>query len=557
MKTRRKILIWTLLMLVIGTFAVVSGVINPILENTLDNYLRKKIEIRQETPTYAFTYEALDIDILSERITFTNFRMTPREEYREAFNADQTTEKALKELGVNRVTVEGVGLMNFLWDKHIDITEIRVDSVSLDLFVPEGRQKSPPKEKGKGGFTLEGIRLPGIAELSLGRFLLGSFRMHQIKLTTADTLISFASEGGSLDGLGMTKATGDEKSFFEPALNDLTLSLNSEKLDLRENLYSMGFEKMRYTFASQDLKINNLTFYPREEREAFRKKNTYSFEIYNARLNALDLSDFDLDQFLNHGMVSIGKMEMDSLDLEIFRDKTKPFDETRRPLLLHQKLAALEFPIHISEVGARNSYLHYTELSEDGKAPMQLDFSDLEVSVTNITSIPDSLLSGKPLTLKLSGKLDRAVPIGVQIDMDYDSEAFKVVGHTEGASNFTSLNKTVLPAIGLQFTEGRLDGLRFHMNGNPYSVHGNLTLLYHELRVELHRQDQTERKTLSWVANNLLKASNPRKNGHTIVGEIHFERIPYKGLGNFVWKGVQSGIINSLNPFGKHHIVKK
>jgi hypothetical protein len=41
-----------------------------------------------------------------------------------------------------------------------------------------------------------------------------------------------------------------------------------------------------------------------------------------------------------------------------------------------------------------------------------------------------------------------------------------------------------------------------------------------------------------------------------VVGLIEAERIPYKGLGNFIWKGVQSGLVNSLNPVGKRRVVR-
>ena len=141
--------------------------------------------------------------------------------------------------------------------------------------------------------------------------------------------------------------------------------------------------------------------------------------------------------------------------------------------------------------------------------------------------------------------------------MSYMTKRFTVKGHTEGTTDFSSLNKTVLPAIGLQFKSGRLDGLNFQMAGTPSALDGSLTLLYHHLEVELYKENQEKRKTLSWAANVLLKRSNPKPNGRTVVSEIYTERVPYKGLGNYLWKAVESGLINSLNPFGKHKVVKK
>ncbi|MEJ2163645.1 MAG: hypothetical protein P8X60_10155, partial [Robiginitalea sp.] len=225
--------------------------------------------------------------------------------------------------------------------------------------------------------------------------------------------------------------------------------------------------------------------------------------------------------------------------------------------LLNQKMVALDFPFYIGSVEVRNSILEYKELSEEGKDPLVLDFAALELSVKNLTSMTEGLPDSQPLELELTARLDSAIPVDVRIRLPYNSDTFTVSGRTEGTSDFVSLNKTVLPAIGLQFKTGRLDGLRFDISGTPWSLHGNLTMLYHNLEVEMFKEDHQKKATLSWAANALLKKSNPKPNGHIIVGEIYTERIPHKGLGNYLWKGVQSGIINSLNPVGKRKVVKK
>lgn len=56
---------------------------------------------------------------------------------------------------------------------------------------------------------------------------------------------------------------------------------------------------------------------------------------------------------------------------------------------------------------------------------------------------------------------------------------------------------------------------------------------------------------MSWAANTVLRTGNPGKNGKTRVVEMSFDRVMYKGLGNFVWKTLQSGIVGSITPTGK------
>jgi len=529
-KKRRNILIGTIVLVLVGLFIVGRGMINPILEKALDAYLREKLEVRWASPTYRFSYEDIDVDILSQRITFTNFRMSPLDEYREVILKDTTGGTALRTIRADEITVQGVGLINFLWDKNIEIDEIDVRAVSVDHLVSPKLKKTSKEVSKQTGSGIEGIRLPGIKKLTLGRFNLDRFEMHQIRKGTSDTLLSFHSEGGNLDGMSVLKAKGDDRSYFEPNFKDMVLQLNAQVLNLKKDLYKVSITDLKYTYASEDLEIRDIVFEPRE--------------------------DLNMDRFLDKGIAVVNKMELDSLNLNIFRDKTKPFNTDKRVLLLNQKMEALDFPLHIGTIEVKNSYLQYTEQSYYSKPPMVLDFSDLQVSLTRLTSIPDSLQTGNPLEIELSAKLDRSVPVGIKLTMPYNHHTFHLSGHTEKASSFASLNKTVLPAIGLQFTSGRLDGLNFHMTGTPYAVKGELTLRYHDLTVEIDKPDHQKKKTLSWVANALLKKSNPHQNGRLVVGEIAFDRVMYKGLGNFAWKGVQSGLVNSIKPFGNHRVVK-
>jgi hypothetical protein len=482
--------------------------------------------------------------------------MTPLDEYREAFLKDTTGGKALRTIQADEITVQGIGLMNFLWDKTIEIDEIDVSAVRMDLLVAPKLKKTSKAISEPKGTAIEGIRLPGIKKLSLGRFNLGGFEMHQIGKGTSDTLLSFHSEGGTLDGMSLVKTKGDDNSYFEPNLKNLVLELDAQVLNLKKALYQVSITDLKYTYDSEDLEIEGIVFEPREDRQTFRDKSRYSYEIYDATVQRLFLEDFNLDRYLDQGIVFIKKMELDSLNLNIFRDKTKPFNTGKRVLLLNQKMESLEFPLHIGAIEVKNSYLQYTEQSDYSKPPLLLDFSDLQVTLSRLTSVPDSLQTDKPLEIELSAKLDRSVPVGVKLSMPYNHHTFHLSGHTEKAASFASLNKTVLPAIGLQFTSGRLDGLNFHMTGTPYAVKGELTLRYHDLTVEIDKPDHQKRKTLSWVANTFLKKSNPHHNGRLVVGEIAFDRVMYKGLGNFAWKGVQSGLVNSINPFGKHRVIK-
>ena len=57
---------------------------------------------------------------------------------------------------------------------------------------------------------------------------------------------------------------------------------------------------------------------------------------------------------------------------------------------------------------------------------------------------------------------------------------------------------------------------------------------------------------LSFLASSAIHSFNPKKNGRLRVAKVYYNRVPYKGAGNYMVKSVVSGVINSIQPLGKN-----
>ena len=53
--------------------------------------------------------------------------------------------------------------------------------------------------------------------------------------------------------------------------------------------------------------------------------------------------------------------------------------------------------------------------------------------------------------------------------------------------------------------------------------------------VEGVRYCENKKKFLSWIANTVVHSFNPGKKGKLRTAQMSFERVEYKGLGNFLW----------------------
>jgi len=156
-----------------------------------------------------------------------------------------------------------------------------------------------------------------------------------------------------------------------------------------------------------------------------------------------------------------------------------------------------------------------------------------------------------PLTINFKGKLCKTASLNLDIFMDYNTwnDSYSFTGDI-GKAQFTDFNPAIYPAAGVKFSDGTLNSIQFTVNGTPNGSEGKMSMLYSNLEADLSNTKK-EKKGLSWMANSVLVSSNPSKKGKLRIAEIEFERTPYKGFGNLLWKSVMSGMMNTLNPLGK------
>ena len=99
--------------------------------------------------------------------------------------------------------------------------------------------------------------------------------------------------------------------------------------------------------------------------------------------------------------------------------------------------------------------------------------------------------------------------------------------------------------------KGEIERLSFQGSANNYNSTGTMTMLYKDLEADVFKRKNTDKNEfLSWSVNNLLHKSNPGNNGEVREATMKFERVIYKGFGNFLWKTLQNGIVNTIAPFG-------
>jgi hypothetical protein len=182
---------------------------------------------------------------------------------------------------------------------------------------------------------------------------------------------------------------------------------------------------------------------------------------------------------------------------------------------------------------------------DDSGALMKVPISNLNAQITNITSISSyrknpMKISADAILMKTgAAHLDALFPL-----KDYQNTFY--FSGLLGATKLKVFDDALYPILGLKVLNGNLDKLTFSASANETESNGKMTMLYHDLEAEVFKSTNEENKFLSWTVNTFVKKSNPRKNRTPREVNLHFDRVEYKGLGNYFWKTLQGGIINTI-----------
>ncbi len=533
-----------------------SFFLNDYLEGVVKDYLGNEIDIINQSERYQLTIDDFQLNIFRGNLALIGINALPTEKYTTRFEQGQTTEKVLKELKVTKAQIKGISLFNFLWDKDLDIRGFLVDELTFNIYRPAKEFKLESiDEKKKSSFSLDSLSLPGLTSVELSEISVQNYQFNIINMAEQDTLSSYQGDALVFSGLAL-KPIKNDIPFFKVDDSKLALELTNQAYKFPGGLYSFSFDRFYLNSETGQLSIENFGLKPVANKAEFSRRHTYNYEIYDVEIGEFDIYGVKTSSLITSGAINLDSIGIAGLNLAIFKDKTKPFDLSKHKLMPNEQLKKVNLPLHVKQLKVSNSQLRYSELQPKGGRVMELELDSIEARVDYVTSIQDSMLTDRSLQIQLKASLQNSIPFAVNLNMPYGdpSNSFTLAGSTQGTSSFKRLNSIVSAALGIHFTGGRLNGMEFNGQGNSHAISGELALYYQDLEIDVeNRKKHKDKKTASWLANTFVKSSNPNKKGKLVIGVMEFERENYKAMPNYLWKSIQSGIVNSFNPVGKRN----
>jgi hypothetical protein len=497
---------------------------------------------------YTASITNVNFKLLKRSIIIDGISLVPKSASLLDLKNNESEKKALQFIHISSLELHNIELYQALFHDNIQISELKINDLNIEKFL------NSDKKSVKKPFNLDSISIQKINGFEIDKIRITNFT-YLAKDFFTDKLI-FQNKPIDLELSGFKLEKYSENLFqLKPTNNQL--EINNLDIDFPDKKYALHFDLFAINFEKKLIEVEKLVYKPTIDKYKLAQSYRFNSEVFQLDLDKLTVYNYNLSSFLNNQGIFMDSIAVSKLNLDIYKDKRKPFDQTKRPQLPHTLLKKMDFPLDIKKISVTNSAVKIEETIGKNNMHMNVSLEDIYAEITNITSIKQ--LQKEPLKIsthsKLMGKGD--INVTLLFPLNEKQSTFYFSGRL-GPTKFIYFDSAIFPALGLKVLTGDLQELTFEARANEVTSSGKMTMLYSDLKAQVFKHESDDQNDfLSWTLNTVLHTSNPQKNGKVREVLLNHERVPYKGTGSYLWKTLQSGITNTISPFGKTTKKKK
>ncbi|MCG9791183.1 DUF748 domain-containing protein [Flavobacterium algicola] len=474
-------------------------------------------------PTLSVAYSDLDVNVLRGNISLHNASIKMKSEDAEA---NHTT------LDLEILEIKGVGYWNLLVNNKLSLGDLNLLKPKINYYpylkiVKE--KDSSSKSKSMQFITIDDFTI------TEGNLIIMQDKKDSIKVSIANY------------DLEISDATIDLKSMNKLPFDLADVSVTAQKIFSSGSDYET-FQVDSLNIEDNNAVITNFQIIPRFSKKELSKQLSKERDYIKLNIPKINLEKIAIQLGNNRLSVGSDSLRIEDPNLEIYRDKMLPDDETIKSLY-SKSLRNLNFDLDIKQTKINNAYISYAELIEADKEAGKLFFKNVNATLDHLSNLKES----KKTEIKVNSSFMGKAPLELNwsFDVNNKSDAMFVTGSILRLPA-AELNPFFKPNLNVQ-TEGTLQQMYFTFSGNNTVSKGEMKMKYDDFKFEILRKDSSKvNKLLTAIGNVFIKKDSEDENVKDFrFGEIEAERDPTKSFFNYLWINVKSGVVSTLTGDGE------
>jgi hypothetical protein len=361
-----------------------------------------------------------------------------------------------------------------------------------------------------------------------------------------------------VDSIALARNSKEEPIGY--TYGEIRVNLSDISLYSETGLYDMALDGFSFRKSDSTIVLRGFSMIPKYDKKEFSKKLEFQGDRFDVKIGQISLGGIGIQRFLAGGRLEISSINIDSLDADIYRDKNVRFNFNRFPKFYNESFLSIPIPVYIDTVAITRSKLLYGELTAGHPVAGTILLDNFSVQSNDLTNQVDKDSIANVMHFYVQAKVmgEGAMNTELILPLEGKLHDFQCSG-TVGAMPLKPLNDMLEPAIGIKFNGGKVTRMTFFFKANDNFSKGWMEFLYKDIDVSLvKKKPEKEWGFVSALANWVAVSNNPSApEKDPKVVEIGFERDKNKGLINYVWKTIQSGMVRTILPTGKYTIKQK
>jgi hypothetical protein len=323
---------------------------------------------------------------------------------------------------------------------------------------------------------------------------------------------------------------------------DFSTGLKLMDIQTTDSTFHIALNSLLLSYKDKSIQLNGFSFKPNISNARLQAKSRFQKAGVSGSFGTLLIAGLDFDSLLYHRKLFIDDISIDTVQLSLYKDKSKPLDKNKFPQYLGQKIAAIPIPLHVTHLKATSVSLVNLERKEDGNtAKVTIQRGTLEAK--NITNLP----SKGDLTVYAAAYIENKAYLELNVAYSYLKPQFSI-SLKAAKFNISDLNQIIEAYTPAKINKGIVDEISLSGTVFRTNATGTMKFLYHNLEVDMKMSNKKwQNNVLAFAANTYLNSSNPPSaDKPPRIVTYHAERDMNKGGFNIILRSFLQGLKETM-----------
>ncbi|MCX2739218.1 DUF748 domain-containing protein [Pontibacter anaerobius] len=456
----------------------------------------------------------------------------------------QKVPRTLLNLQASAINLRNFNYAKALFSQDVQLDELKVQQPKLLMTVmrPDTTEEHKPLHETVKGF---------IKGLKIGRIDVREAGLNYRKGSSSDTLFALRKFDLVVTDYQLDSASFQAKDRAYYA-QKYKLMVSEAFYLLSDNLYKATADSILIDTESETILVNSVQLKPTVEPAALARAKGKAVTYQEVEVRQASFKGVDFRAHSRDNSIRVKHLALQKPSLVAFKDK-QHFEDKGTKELPHDMVQSIKTSFLIDFLELIDGYIRYAELVPKAVERGHISFHKLNVSITNLSNIPEQISMDNPALVQASTMvMDRAkLELTIRLPLLQENGYHTLEGRI-GETNLQVLNPILMPAAFVQVQSGHISRGTFKAELSRNRANGSMLLLYNNLHIELLTKgsggDQgLGKEVLSFLANKVaIESSNPEVGEEPRTGNITVTRDSQKSVFNYWKECLTSGFFSSM-----------